>query len=91
MKTDVRDTSRQAYAELNATGVTSAKQIEILNVMAYGRDYSLSELGKMTGMEKSSVSGRVHELKEMGKVVESRKRACKVTGKTITAVKKATQ
>lgn len=91
MKTDVRETSLQAYAEIKATGFVSAKQSQILNAMSYGRDYSLSELSAMTHMEKSSVSGRCNELKHLGKLVESRQRACKITGKTITALKKATQ
>lgn len=91
MLTNVTETSRQAYAEHRASGLVTASQQKVLEVMRHGRDYSLSELSAMTGIEKSSVSGRINELKKLGQVVESRKRSCHVTGKTVTAVKKAVQ
>lgn len=72
MQTNVRSTSIEAYAEHKASGRVTSSQLAILGAMRHGRDYSLSELAQMTG-------------------VESRKRACHVTGKTVTAVKKAVQ
>lgn len=87
----IAETSIQSYHEHKASGKVTTSQAAILKVMAHGRDYSLSELSAMTGIEKSSVSGRVNELKADGKLVESRKRACHVTGKTIKAVKLAVQ
>lgn len=91
MQTNVRDTSIDAYVEHKATGHVTSSQQAVLNAMRHGRDYSLSELSAMTGIEKSSVSGRINELKKSGQVIESRKRACRVTGKTVTAVRKAVQ
>lgn len=87
----IADTSIQSYAEHKASGRVTSSQQAVLRVMKHGRDYSLSELSMMTGIEKSSVSGRINELKASGQVVESRKRACHVTGKTINAVKLAVQ
>lgn len=87
----VAETSRNAYREHQAAGHVTSSQNAVLSAMQHGRDYSLSELAKMTGIEKSSVSGRINELKNSGKVVESRKRACHVTGKTVNAVKLAVQ
>jgi len=91
MRTDTQKTSIDAYREHRATGHVTSSQQEILKNMMPGRDYSLSELSAMTGIEKSSVSGRINELKASGQVVESRKRACHVTSKTVTAVKLAVQ
>lgn len=91
MLTNVTETSRQAYAEHRASGLVTASQQKVLEVMRHGRDYSLSELSAMTGIEKSSVSGRINELLASGQVVISRMRTCKVTGKKVRATKKAVQ
>lgn len=91
MKTDVRETSIQAYADHRASGRVTSSQAVILDAMKHGRDYSLSELSAMTGIEKSSVSGRINEMLESGQVVISRLRACKITGKTVRATKRSTQ
>ena len=91
MTTAVRETSIQAYAEHRATGHVTSSQAAILEAMKHGRDYSLSELSAMTGIEKSSVSGRINELLASGQVVISRLRACKITGKTVRATRRAVQ
>lgn len=46
----------------------------------------LREIAAITGIEINAVSGRVHELKEMGQLAERKKRPCKVTHRTITPV-----
>ena len=50
-------------------------------------NFSLKEISAITGFEINVVSGRVHELKDLGLLVEDLKRPCRVTGKTITPVK----
>lgn len=50
-------------------------------------NFSLREISKITGLDINVVSGRVHELKDLGRLVEDAKRPCRVTGKTITPVK----
>jgi DNA-binding MarR family transcriptional regulator len=87
----IAQTSVAAYHEHRASGHVTSSQQAILNKMMPGRDYSLSELSAMTGVEKSSVSGRINEMLETGAVVISRLRACKVTGKTVRATKRADQ
>lgn len=91
MRTAIRETSRAAYQDLRESGRVTSSQQAILSAMRPGRDYSLSELAAMTGIEKSSVSGRINELLASGQVVISRMRACKITGKTVRATKKAGQ
>ena len=44
------------------------------------------EIQQSTGLEISSVSGRVNDLKRHGKVVVVGKRPCEVTGNTATIV-----
>ena len=44
------------------------------------------EIQQETGLEISSVSGRVNDLKKHGKVVVVGKRPCEVTGNTATIV-----
>ena len=73
------------------TNVTETSQQKVLEVMRHGRDYSLSELSAMTGIDKFSVSARINELLASGHVVISRLRPCKITGKEVRATKKAVQ
>lgn len=91
MLTNVTETSRHAYAEHRASGLVTASQQKVLDAMRHGRDYSLSELSAMTGIDKSSVSARINELLASGHVVISRLRHCKITGKEVRATKKAVQ
>lgn len=84
-------TSIESFHAHRASGHVTSSQQAILNAMMPGRDYSLSELSAMTGIEKSSVSGRINEMLESGAVVVSRMRACKITGKRVRATKRADQ
>ena len=60
----------------------------ILNVLKeYAQPLSLQEICNKTGMAINSVSGRVNDLKKANQVVESPKRKCSVTSKTITPVR----
>lgn len=84
-------TSIESYRDARSSGMVTRSQSVILEAMKHGKDYSLSELSAMTGIEKSSVSGRINELLASGQVVISRLRACKITGKKVRATKKAVQ
>lgn len=83
MKTNVRDTSIEAYDEMKGSGKLTNMQRKVLDAMATGRDYSRAELAKSTGMQLSSICGRVFELKEKGRIAEAPIRPCKITGKTV--------
>lgn len=83
------ETAIESFHAHRASGHVTSSQQAILDAMKPGRDYSLSELSAMTGIEKSSVSGRINEMLESGAVVVSRLRACKVTGKKARATKRA--
>lgn len=87
MLTNVRESSRAAYGELRDTGRLGRQQQTILDQIKPGRDYSLRELSRLTHLEINAVSGRVNDLKKLNLLVEGEKRACTVTGKTITPVK----
>ena len=87
MLTNVRESSRAAYSELRDTGRLGRQQQTILDQIKPGRDYSLRELSRLTHLEINAVSGRVNDLKKLNLLVEGEKRACTVTGKTITPVK----
>ena len=87
MLTNVRESSRAAYDELRDTGRLGRQQQTILDQIKPGRDYSLRELSRLTILEINAVSGRVNDLKKLNLLVEGEKRACTVTGKTITPVK----
>ena len=87
MQPSVRETSIAAYHELRDTGRLGRQQQTILDQIKPGRDYSLRELSRLTILEINAVSGRVNDLKKLNLLVEGEKRACTVTGKTITPVK----
>lgn len=79
--------SRAAYQDMRDTGRLGKQQQTILGKVQAGRDYSLRELAALSGLEINAVSGRVNDLKKLNLLVEGEKRACTVTGKTITPVK----
>lgn len=86
MLTNVRETSRAAYKDMRDTG-RLGKQQTVLGKVQPGRDYSLRELAALTDLEINAVSGRVNDLKKLNLLIEGEKRACTVTGRTITPVK----
>lgn len=86
------ETRNEAYFEHRDSGKLTAQQQKIVDRIKasnakYGpHDFSLQELSANTGLPINVVSGRVHELKERGVLVECMKRKCKVTKKTITPI-----
>jgi hypothetical protein len=82
----VAQTSINAYKEHQATGKVGAQAQAILDFMQEGDNYSRRELAVLTGLELSSICGRVNELLEVGLLVEGTKRKCMVTKKTVSPV-----
>jgi len=85
----VASTSINAYKEHRASGKLGAQAQEIFNAMQFNVTYSRRELVKLTGLELSSVCGRVNELVSIGLLIEMPARKCMVTGKTIKPVAKS--
>jgi len=86
--TNVRQTSKEVYADLKEEGTLGKQEETILSVMKAEWNYSLQEISQLTGIAINAVSGRVNGLKKKGWLVECEKRPCSVTGKNITPVLK---
>lgn len=84
--TNVRSTSKEAYAELKEEGTLGKQEETILAAMKNEWNYSLQEISQLTGIAINAVSGRVNGLKKKGFVLECDKRPCSITGKSITPV-----
>ena len=83
----VRTTSIIAYNELKGFGKQPKQKDIILNVLRNSiKPMSLQEICNKTGFAINAVSGRVNDLKKANQVVETEKRKCTVTCKTITPV-----
>ena len=83
----VRTTSIIAYNELKESGKQPKQKDIILNVLRNSiNPMSLQEICNKTGFAINAVSGRVNDLKKANQVVETEKRKCTVTCKTITPV-----
>jgi hypothetical protein len=79
----IASTSVLAYKEHRAIGKVGAQCSHIFDAMEFGKDYSRRELAKLTGLELSSVCGRVNEMLGSGMLQENGSRKCQITGKTI--------
>jgi len=80
-------TSIEAYKQINNNGTVGQQANEILNFLKFkGIPMTNKEIQRSTGLEISSVSGRVNDLKKHGKVVVVGKRPCEITGNTATVV-----
>jgi predicted transcriptional regulator len=58
----------------------------ILNVLQRGGDWTTQELARELGWTVNRVSGRLSELKQEKRIVESEKRKCRVTNEVVTPV-----
>ena len=81
----MKDTSILAYKEHQPK--IGSQCMQIFDSMGF-KDYSRRELAKLTGLDLSSVCGRVNELLALGMLEELKTRKCSVTGKTIHPVVK---
>jgi len=82
-------TSVIAYEEHKNSGKVGLQAMLIFNNMEENKDYSRRELSELTGIELSSICGRVNEMLKIGMVEEADPRPCQFTQKTIKPVKKA--
>lgn len=83
MRTYVRGASLEAYRELSDSGQLGNQALTIIKAMRAGRDYSLQELSRITGIAINAVSGRCNDLKKIGFLAEAACRKCSITGRTI--------
>ena len=84
----VRTTSIIAYNDLKSSGKQPTQKQIILNTLRDNKeDMSLQEICDRTNFQINAVSGRVWDLKQENKIVESPSRKCTITRKTITPVR----
>ena len=80
-------TSLEAYQKINDDGTVGQQAEDILTFLKFkGIPMTNKEIQKSTGLEISSVSGRVNDLKKRGLVEVVGKRPCGVTGNTASIV-----
>jgi hypothetical protein len=82
----VADTSIEAYHEHRDSGRLGAQHLHILDQMRPGWGYSRRELMLITGLELSSICGRVNELVKLGMLQEQSPRKCGITGRRVVPV-----
>lgn len=80
---NVRGTSKEAFKDIKEDGTLSNQEQLIITTLKQGRDYSLQEISRLTGITINAVSGRCNGLKKKNWMVECEKRKCTITGKTI--------
>lgn len=88
MKTAVASTSIEAFHAHTGSGKAGAQRAKLISFIASrGGDWSIGELARALGMEKSTVSARVNEaLHETHELVECTKRKDRISGITIRPV-----
>lgn len=74
----VRDTSREAYAEIQPL---SDRQAAVLVVLEHSAPLTNNEIARELGWPINTVTPRVFELRARGNVKELGKRTCRVTGR----------
>jgi|TARA_R110000737_G_scaffold54140_1_gene76252 DNA-binding transcriptional regulator GbsR (MarR family) len=84
----MNSTSIEAYKTITENGTVGQQAIDILDFLKFkGKPMTNKEIQTATGLEISSVSGRINDLKKHNMVTVVGKRPCKVTGNTVTIVK----
>lgn len=87
MKTAMQSTSLEAYDAIEAEGRLTRQQKIIVDAVKVGRNYSLQELVKITGLPINTISGRCNDLRHLGVLELGPTRACGVTGRQIHPVR----
>lgn len=85
MKTNVRRSSLDAYDQLRASGALTGQQHTIMVALhlASGKDWTLQEICRLTGLAINATSGRCNELKAKGYLEECERRPCSVTKRRV--------
>ncbi len=84
----VAETSIIAYDQHKAQGKVGRQAKSLFDFMDFNVDYSRRELARFTGMELSSVCGRINEMILVGMIREGEKRKCQITGRLVSPVYK---
>jgi len=84
----VADTSIDTYHDLKADGTLGKRQAQVLAAVTPGLDFSLQELVRSTGLPVNVISGRCHELRDLGLLELGPTRACCHTGRTVHPVRR---
>lgn len=81
-------TSIDVYNKIKQEGITGKQHQLILKCLKEtGRDMTLQEISKKTGIGINAVSGRVNELKNLQIIIPSSvKRLCSITKRTVQPV-----
>ena len=74
------------YQEIVSDGTVTKQADIILQLLLNSSPLSLREIQQKTKIEINAVSGRVNDLKKNGEVLESEKRKCSISGRSITPV-----
>ena len=81
----VRSTSKQAYSQVQESGLTTAQREQILEYLsAEDSPRTLREIQEFTLIDINAVSGRCNEMKKTGSLFEHPKRKCSITGRLVT-------
>lgn len=76
-------TSLSAYHEIKPT--LGERQKEVYEILSLYPDLTNTEISEKLGLPINSITPRIFELRKYGKVEESCKRKCRVTGRTVIA------
>lgn len=82
MKIHAAETSINCYHGI-VQDKKGAQHALILAAMSAGVTYSMQELAARTGLQTSTLSARLFELRESGSVEHADKRRCSISGVTI--------
>ena len=77
----MQQTSLSAYQEMRYDGTLGKQESEVLSCLQVMREANITMIAKRLGMEKSTVSGRIGDLREKGMIIESYKDICPFTKK----------
>jgi predicted methyltransferase len=64
----VRDTSIQCYNELISEGLLSSRQVQVYQALLYNKGSTDKQISEICKLPINSITGRRHELEEMGLV-----------------------
>lgn len=82
-----QETAIEAFHSHVATGKAGQQQHRILSfISSRGGDWSIGEIAKAIGLEKSTISARIFELLTTGQLIERPKRKDRISGITIRPV-----
>lgn len=85
MKTNIKESSLDAYFDVKQTSTLQDQQRKIINVMIPGKVYTRRELAVLSGIETSTVSARVNAMLDTVVEVIGKKKDA-LTGKNVEAL-----